>query len=363
MDPGERVRAVLAGELPDKIPWIIYSNHLQRGTFERKLRRMGLGLDVRCSVYKTSMPNVRIESRKEGECIYTTYHTPVGKVSSKTRTGLKFQFTGGSAIVGYLVKEPRDVKVLEFIIEDTIYEPYYENYSQLEEELGGDGVVVVGSDYTPLMKIIIRYMGFRTFALMQARNQELISELVSLIDRKYEEMYKIIADSPAKIVNVGDNIDSVFVSPKLFENYCLPYYNKYCDILKGRGKIVMSHMDGRLRVLKDLIARTKLDVIEAFTPPPMGDLPLKEAKESWKDKVIWINFPEEVFLRSADEIRKFTLNLLEEIAPGRGFIIGITEDIHPDHFKKGMSIITETLHKYGDLPLKVPLMSSSISGE
>jgi len=357
MDAGERVREVLAGRLPDKVPWIIYSNHLPRGTFERRLRDMGLGLDVRCSVYKVSMPNVRVERRTEGDYVYTTYHTPIGNISSKTRTGLKFQRPGGSATVEYFVKEPKDVKVLKFVIEDTIYEPDYENCEQLEEELEGDGVVVAGSDYTPLMKIIIRYMGFRTFALMQTRSPEIVSELVDVIDGKYEEMYRILADSPAKIVNVGDNIDSVFVSPRLFEKYCLPYYNKYYEILKARGKVVMSHMDGRLRVLKDLIAKAKLDVIEAFTPPPMGDLPPKEAKESWRGKAIWMNFPEEVFLRSAEEIRKFTLHLLEEIAPGDGFIIGITEDINPDHFKKGMSVVTETIYEHGDLPIKLPILS------
>ncbi|MBO3803889.1 MAG: hypothetical protein JTT11_08505 [Candidatus Brockarchaeota archaeon] len=357
MEVGERVRAVLEGRLPDKVPWIIYSNHLPRGSLERRLRGMGLGLDVRCGVYKVSMPNVRVENRTEGDYVYTTYHTPVGKASSTTRKGLKFQFPGGSATVEHIVKEPKDAKVLRFIVEDTVYEPDYENYEQLEEDLGGDGVVVVGTDYTPLMKLIIRYMGFRTFALMQARNPEVVSELVEVIDGKYAEMYRIVADSPAKIVNVGDNIDGVFVSPSLFEKYCLPYYNKYCEVLKEKGKVVMSHMDGRLRVLKGLIARTKLDAIEAFTPPPMGDLPLREAKESWKNKAIWLNFPEEVFLRSAEEIRDFTLRLLEEMAPGRGFIIGITEDIHPDHFEKGMSVVTETLHEYGDLPIRPPLLS------
>ncbi|MBO3804068.1 MAG: hypothetical protein JTT11_09430, partial [Candidatus Brockarchaeota archaeon] len=95
--------------------------------------------------------------------------------------------------------------------------------------------------------------------------------------------------------------------------------------------------------------------IEAFTPPPMGDLPLREAKDAWKGKAIWVNFPEEVFLRSAEEIRRFTIGLLEEIAPGDGFIIGITEDINPDHFRKGMETVTRTIYEYGDLPIRPPL--------
>lgn len=355
MEVAERVKTVLTGRLPDRIPWLIYSNHLPRGSFERKMRDMGLGLDIRCSVYKASMPNVRIEERTQGDYVYTTYHTPKGELTTKVRTGLQFQFPGGQWVVEHPVKGDGDIGALKFMIEDTVYEPDYDYYKQLKEDLGDDGIITVWSDYTPLMKVIVRYMGFRTFALMSRRKPEVISELVETIDRKYMEMFRIIANSPAEIVRIGDNIDSVFVSPALFEKYCLPYYNKYADVLKGSGKVVISHMDGRLRALKDLIAKTKLDAIEAFTPPPIGDLPPREAKEAWGSKVIWMNFPEDVFLRAPGEIRSFTISLLEDIAPGDGFIISITEDIHPDHFRKGISVVTETLQKYGALPIRPPL--------
>ena len=352
MDVAERVYRVLNGEMPDRIPWLIYASHLPRGSFERRMRDMGLGLDVRCSVYKVYSPNVKVETRTVEDYIHTIYHTPLGEVCSKCRTGLSFQFPGqGSWTVEHPVKSLEDLKAVKFIVEDMVYEPKYEMYSQAEEELEGDGIVTAGADYTPLMKTIIGYMGFRTFAIMYRRHVNAIEELVESLDKKYLEMYKVIARSPARIVRVGDNIDGVMISPSLFERYCLPYYNKYADILKKAGKIVISHMDGRLRVLKDLIAKTRLDAIEAFTPPPVGDLPIKEAKETWKDKAMWLNFPEEVFLRTADEIRGYTLRLLKDMAPGSGYIAGITEDIHPAHFRKGIQTVTETLYAHGRLPI------------
>ena len=352
MEVAERVWTVLRGGMPDKIPWLIYSNHLPRGCFERKMRDIGLGLDVRCSVYKAYMPNVKVETRTVGDYVYTLHRTPVGEVYFKHRTGLTFQFPGqGSWMVEHPVKKLEDLKIVKFIVEDMVYEPRYEVYEQLEEELEGDGVVTVGADYTPLMKVIIMYMGFKNFVIMYNRFREAIEELMEALDRKYLEMYRIIAESPAKIVRIGDNIDGVMISPRLFEKYCLPYYNKYADILKKKGKVVISHMDGRLKSLKDLIAKTKLDAIEAFTPPPMGDLSPREAREAWKDKVIWINFPEEVFLRTVEEIEDYTLKLLKEIAPGLGYIISITEDIHPAHFRKGVEAATKTIYKYGSLPI------------
>ncbi|MBO3841919.1 MAG: hypothetical protein FGF48_05835 [Candidatus Brockarchaeota archaeon] len=355
MGPRERVNNVLKGRTPDRIPWIIYSSHLPRGSFERRMRDMGLGLEERCSIYRASTPNVRIESRTVGDYVYTTYHTPVGELNSKTRIGMRFQFPGGSWTVEHPVKNMNDIKALIFMIEDTVYEPDYETYVRIKEELEEDGIVTVWADYTPLMKIIVRYMGFKTFAVMYRRNREMMEELIETLDKSFLKMYRIIADSPAEIVRVGDNIDSMLISPSLFQKYCLPYYNKYADILHEKGKTVVSHMDGRLKALKNLIGETRLDAIEAFTPPPGGDLSPKEAREAWGNKVVWMNFPEEVFLRTPEEIRSFTIRLLEEIAPGEGFIISVTEDIHPDHYRKGIETVTETLYKYGGLPINPPL--------
>jgi uroporphyrinogen-III decarboxylase len=352
MDIEKRVKAVLDGRMPDMIPMLIYSNHLPRGKFERYLRNMGLGLDVRCSVYRVYMPNVRIEERRSGNYLYTVYHTPKGNLSMATRVNLKFQLAGGSWVVEHPVKSVNDIKALKFMIEDTVYEAHYDEYSQLKGDLEGDGVVTVSSDYTPLMKTIIRYMGFKNFALIYKRRQDVIDDVIQTIDEKYMEMYKIIADSPAEIVRMGDNIDSTFISPALFEKYCLPYYNKYSRILRARGKKVISHMDGRLRILRDLIAEAELDAIEAFTPPPVGDLPVKEAKEKWSDKVIWINFPETVFLEGPEKIRRFTVNLLEEAAPGDRFIVSITEDIPQEYLKTSLKLLVETIHEYGRLPIK-----------
>lgn len=236
MDVAERVYSTLRGEAADRIPWLIYSNHLPRGSFERRMRNMGLGLDVRCSVYKSYTPNVKVESKTVGNYSYIVHRTPIGDVYSKYRTGLSFQFRGqGSWMVEYPVKRVEDINIVKFIVEDTVYEPQYDIYEQLEEELEGDGIVTVGGDYTPLMKIIIGFMGFRNFALIRMKYMDKIEELIEALDEKYVEMYSIIAKSPAKIVRIGDNIDGRMISPNLFEKYCLPYYNKYADILKNRG--------------------------------------------------------------------------------------------------------------------------------
>jgi uroporphyrinogen-III decarboxylase len=354
MNVRERVEAVLDGDMPDRIPQLIYSNFLPRGSFERKLRNMEIGLDVHCSVHSTDSPNVKRESRTEDGHEITDIITPAGTLRDGRRINLTFQNPGGSWRVEYPVKNVEDMEILNFVIEDATYRPEYDIYTRLESELEGDGIVTVATSRTPLMALIVYYLGYRTFAVMLSRHPEVIDETVSIIDRSFTEIHEIAAESPGEIFWIGDNIDEVLVPPHLFEKYCLPYYDRYSAILQRRGKKVISHMDGRIKTLKELVGRTKLDAIEAFTPPPMGNLPVSEAREAWKGKALWLNFPQVIFLGAREKIRAYTLKLMEEMGDGSGYIVGMTEDIHPDHYRKGMETLTSTLYEKGRLPLVNP---------
>jgi len=351
MDARERVLSVLDGEVPDRLPQLIYQNLLPRGSFERRLRNMGLGVEFHCSVHASETPSVSKVSREEGGYQVTDTTAPMGGLRSLRKLNMTFQNPGGSWQTEYPVKGVGDLEVLNFMLEDAEHRPDFENYERLTRDLGGDGIVTVMVTRTPAMHLIVHHMGYRTFSVLLHRHPEALDETVAIADRSFTEICRIVAESPAEITWIPDNIDEVLMPPALFERYCLPYMEKYTSILQRGGKKVISHMDGRLSSLKELVASTSLDAIEAFTPPPMGNLPVPEAREAWPGKVIWFNFPEVVFLEPRERIREFTLGLMREMGDGSGFIMSITEDIHPDHFRKGLGTLTKALHENGSLPL------------
>ena len=77
------------------------------------------------------------------------------------------------------------------------------------------------------------------------------------------------------------------------------------------ARLALDRADGLLEFesLREAISRTEIDVVEAFMPPPMGDVGVAEAKAAWPDKVIWANFPGSVFMLEPDEIGDFTVRL------------------------------------------------------
>jgi hypothetical protein len=153
-----------------------------------------------------------------------------------------------------------------------------------------------------------------------------VEELYRALCASREPLYEIAARSPAPIVLCGDNVDGVLVTPRLFERYFVPVYEAQARVLHDHGKLMAVHMDGRLNALKHLIARTPIDIVEAFHPPPMGDLPLGEALSLWADKAIWLGYPGSVYALGPEATRQHALALLREAIPGERLVFEMSTE-------------------------------------
>ena len=74
-------------------------------------------------------------------------------------------------------------------------------------------------------------------------------------------MAEISAGYPAKFVDIAENMSDM-VSPAYYRKYCLPIYEIYSKQLRGTGKILGVHMDGRLGRLKKEVAESPLNSLK-----------------------------------------------------------------------------------------------------
>ena len=362
MTPRERILATLRGERVDKLPFFHYWRHSQTGQVERECRNRGMGICWVRPCYIASMPHVEVTEKLEVTTgtseIVRTYHTPVGKVSLRERRdagteqwkALRSWRDITPWQIERLIKKPEDYDVVKFMVEDTEYEPYYFPIEQAKEWLGEDGIVIAGLPHSPMQMLLINWIGTDggRFYIHYFRYREKVEDLYRALDKSYEKLYEIAADSPADMVLFGDNIDGVLVDPRLFKRYYMPVYEKCAQVLHRKGKIMATHMDGRLEVLKNLIAECPQDVIEAFHPPPMGDLPIQEALSLWKGKVIWIGFPASIYNLGPEAVKRYLIDLLRSVMPGeRVAIAASTENLVSN---ENLSAFTSILEK-AELPL------------
>ncbi|MBD3184477.1 hypothetical protein GF312_19495 [Candidatus Poribacteria bacterium] len=352
MTPRKRVEAVLYGDRPDKVPFTIYECMISPSETERKLKEDGLCVVNRgYAVFHTKTPNVTYKSSsyEEDGITYSRrdIHTPVGDLHSISRPA---GFT--SWHIKRLFTKPEDYKPLMFMIQDAEYEPCYDSYLKAEAELGEGVILRGGIGLTPLHQIMISWMGVEIFAIEWLERRDEIQKLNDAIVEQHRKIYPLVANSPASHVNYGGNETGDVMGRERFQKYVIPCYNEAADILHKGNVLLGAHLDGNNKVWADLVAESGLDYVEAFTPAPDCDMTLREALDIWSDKVLWINYPSSIHIRSDEEVEAETVKLLKESTPGDRLIIGITEDIPANRWHGSMLAISRAINKHGYLPIK-----------
>ncbi len=352
--PRARIRAALRGELPDRVPFSVYWLFFPRGDVERRLRNEGLAIVERVPVYRVEMPCCRIireECFVEGvRTLVETVRTPVGEVQARQVLDPAYGTSWWTR--DHYVKRPEDYRVLEFMVQDTRYVPNYDAFLLAEERLGEDGYVIGNTEYTPMNKLMVEWLGLERFSLDLRERPDDLFHLYESLRRKHRKMYQVAAASPAELMIYGGNIHQDVVGRSRFEKYYVPPLNEFADAVHEKGKLSACHLDAPMRTLLDAVARCRLDVVEAFTPVPTCDVTVAEARAAWPDKVLWMNFPSSVHIEPAETIRAETLRILSQAAPGGHFLIGVTEDIPEDAWRDSLAAIAGTIRQHGNLPLQ-----------
>ncbi|MFH1741030.1 MAG: uroporphyrinogen decarboxylase family protein [bacterium] len=326
------ILACLQGKCVDTVHCTIHSElvHSFLGEAERWFRNNGFTIAEKgVSAYVPVMEDITIEMKKywqnSGVVTQTLYKTPVGTLSERKEIGPD----GSLWVKEYGIKTIEDIPVLKYIIEHIKYYPNYDAITDAEGRLGDDGIVVCRLMRSPLQSLLIEWIGPEQTILLLFEYPDVMTDLMQFMRNHFFQAIELTAKSPARIAWSAENITSILTSPTLFEKYCLPFYNEVAAIMHANGKLYGVHLDGNLAALKALIARSGLDFIEGFTPPPMGDLDMKEAMAAWPSKVLWVNFPGSVFVEPEQAIIDYTVKLLKDGMGSGQFLLTIAEDL-PD---------------------------------
>ena len=357
-----RIIAASLKKRADRLPFFHYWRHSQVGWAERECRNRGMGMCWYRPCCVEKMHGVEVTDRQissSGQTLFRrTFSTPVGAVSATERrepgVGQWHGQRSWRDVTPWqterLIKGPDDYRVVKYMVENTEYIPDCFPIEQALDWLGDDGVVICALPHSPMQMLMIDWIGSEggRFFYHHADYPDLVEDLYGALCRSRQPMYGIAAKSPAPVVMCGDNVDGFLVSPNLFQKYFMPVYAEQATTLHDRGKLMAVHMDGRVSSLKNLIAETPIDIVEALHPPPMGDLPVGEALAAWPDKAIWVGFPSATYALGPEATRDYALDLLSEIATGDRLVIEMsTENLVSN---ENLLVLTSVLED-ADLPL------------
>ena len=367
MSRRERIMAASRGERADQVPFFHFWRHCQIGWAERECRNRGMGICWARPCHVEKMHGVEVTERQSAALgpgvVQRTYTTPVGAVSvvdkQEPGTGQWHAQRSWNDVTPWqlerLIKKPEDYAVVKYMVENTEYAADYFPIEQAMDWLGDDGVVLSALPHSPMQMLMIDWVGSEGGRIFyhQVDYPDLVEDLYAALCASRRPLYEIAARAPAPVALCGDNVDGVLVTPKLFEQYFMPVYAEQARALHAHGKLMAVHMDGRLKPLADLIARTEIDIVEAFHPPPMGDLPPGEALARWPGKAIWVGFPGSAYALGPRAVREQALALLAETAPGQRLVVEMsTENLVSN---QNLLALTEVL-----APAALPLTGETV---
>ena len=291
-------------------------------------------------------PEAKIEittqrGNKKDETI-TKYKTPLGNLTEAIAVGGGL----GGHYTEFPVKSVEDMKIMQYILENTEFRFLQENFIRAEKQIGDLGVVSTYLFSSPYQRLVKITMGFVRTVIFLKRYPNEMEKFISFLEEWDDQMYDSIAESPLKVINFGENIDADLSPPPQFEKYLMPYFKRRVKQLHQAGKYCHIHMDGSLKDLLPLLADLPFDGLEALTPKPQGDVTLEELKDSIGDKVLLDGIPSILFLPeySNEYLREYTQKVLEIFSPN--LILGVSDELSPNGDICKVEMIAEMVKKF-----------------
>jgi len=361
MNNRDRTMAVFTRGRADRLLWqprlhYWYDMNRARGKLPKKYEGLGileiyddLGASPRGYHYFNDTirciegAGVQLLRKEDERYIYSEYRTPKGnlrEIAGKTEYGT------ASMRVEYFLKTIEDFEVLTYILKHQSFEFDKDLYEERDRLLGNRSEPIITVPHGSIQRLSIEYMGFQKAVVALWKHREEVERLLQAFDEYDDGRFRLIKETPFKIVNFGDNIDEGLCPPSLFERYMRPYYQRRTKELHEVGKFCTSHWDGRIKSVLSYAGKTGLDGLECVPPEPQGNITLDELKKGLNGMILVDGIPATHFLPLVgyEELRTFVYQVLELFAPN--IILGISDMLPPNGDIEKVRMVSKIVAEY-----------------
>jgi len=315
----ERYRTVSLPELFDQLQVSMRYVHYYTGMPDPIVRRF------------SSEATVHQETTDDKRTV--VYATPTGELVET----FKWTVDGTWRRVGFPVRRLEDLKRLRWLYGRMAYSLSAESFEQGEAFMGDRGEPQFWVPKSPYQALAQQWMKLEDLIYLLADHPAEVEATMEAIDASYDSLYEqMISYGGVRIVNFGENIHDQLLSPRYFERYLIPFYEKRAGQLKEAGIYSHIHIDGFFRSLLPYLEHLPFDGLEALTPLPQGDVSLEEMREHMGDKVLLDGIPAVMFLAtySRDELMGTVARIVELFHPR--LVLGISDELPEGSGQEGI---------------------------
>lgn len=337
MTSHERIIAALQGREVDRAPWCPFlaywwehqSKSLQQAGQAAFMKTIGAdallrgfstpfvasniyGIDKGYGFTNEIAGDCRIDIRDARSGRNVVFTTPYGKMSMESKYS-----SGGDTLflTEHPVKTEDDYKKLSCLVENMVLRPDYEAVSAAVTDLGEDGVYscLISPFYkSPFQALVENFVGTEELIYHLADFPETVEETLAVMSEKADQAVAIALASPAEAFISWEDSSTTNISPDMYRRYIAPCMEKWSAMARQAGKLFIHHACGHIRDLLAIMVEAKPAAIESVSPPPTGNISMRQAKVLCADKTTLIGGIEPVhFLTLSDcDFDNYLLELL-----------------------------------------------------
>jgi uroporphyrinogen decarboxylase len=194
---------------------------------------------------------------------------------------------------------------------------------RIKEYVGNDGILgtwVSGGpfnnasmlvDHTQLYMLFLSDPGF-------------FDKLMQFTINRTLDYTKAFIEAGADVMLVGGNVAGGFLGAEVYEEYVLPHEKRYVDFIQGQGCPVVYHNCGEIMNLVGSYKKLGAQVVEPFSPIPLGDADLEKAIDIVQGDYVVIGGVDQVNViqkGTVEQVRHATLDTVEAGKRNGPFII------------------------------------------
>jgi hypothetical protein len=359
----ERVLKILMREKPDKVAWFGDLDYwatalITQGKRSKEFKQsskyidwhrdLGVGFYLQGYFPFKAKYHFKQKTWSNGHRRYRKIFTPKGNLQECWEY-LPGSFTEGP--IEHLVKSKKDLAALCYMYKNTEWEEDYDFAWQRMEQIGDQGILLCYTPKSPFMHLVVYDAGIMavTFAEMNAPDE--FAETLNVMDQSFNQAARIVVDSPAEAVMIPENLSAELIGPNYFEKYMRDYQEKWIKEIKKTEKFSFIHMDGTLKGLLAQETSTGIDVLEALTPAPVGDLAIDQWAEFANNHgtILWGGIPGSYFTPAIgdDEFDDHIKTVLSVMRRDPRYVLGVADQVPPDALEYRVRRVSELVDKYG----------------
>ncbi len=198
--------------------------------------------------------------------IHHEIRTPDGTLTYKTAGDRKTTW-----ITEYLIKTTEDIEPIRkyMPVPKLDLQPIRAAY----DELGDRGILrgFVWGDQAGCWQHACCLMDINRLLMLCFDQPDWVHELLDVLLEKKLRFVESMKGAKFDLVETGGGASSsTVISPKLHEEFCLPYDRKLHDALHELGFLITYHTCGGTFAIEDLIVANRCDASETLAPPSVG---------------------------------------------------------------------------------------------